>query len=164
MVRKIIICAAVCLLLVSVATATANAADIYDGTISTSLLDIADKIPLKFTDEYVFFRSGQYEYTLVASPDLIYNSGEFSFNTAGQVYVITTNSGTNYNSYYSYSNYSTDYFSLIPSNRLVYSSLGGYPTLTERSDNYETLLFFVICVACICSFIRPVFSYILRNR
>lgn len=59
MVRKIIVFAAVCMLLVSGATATANAASIYDGTISTGIIDIADKVPLKFSDEYVFFRSGQ---------------------------------------------------------------------------------------------------------
>lgn len=70
MVRKVICVAAVCVLLVSGATATANAATAYDGSISSTMIDIVNKIPLNFSDEYVFFRSGQYEYTLVSSPDL----------------------------------------------------------------------------------------------
>ena len=162
--RKIICIAVVCLLLVGGATATANAATIYGGTISTSLIEIAEKIPLNFSDEYVFFRSGQYEYILVASPDLECTASKFSFNTSGQIYVITTNSGSNYSSYYSYESYSTDYFSLDATDMLVYSSLGNYPTLTERSANYEALTFFVVCVACMCAVVRPLFGYVLRNR
>lgn len=156
--------AVVCLLLVSGATATANAATIYSGTISSTILEIAEKIPLNFSDEYVFYRSGQYEYTLVSSPDLKYQNAVFSFNTSGKVYVITTNQGSGMTSYYSYETYSTDNFSLNPDDILVYSSLGDFPTLTERSVNYEAVTLFVVCVACLSAYIRPVFKFVLRNR
>lgn len=155
--------AVVCLLLVSGATATANAATIYSGTISSSMVDIAEKIPLSFSDEYVFYRSGQYEYTLVASPDLEYEKAVFSFNTSGQVYVITTSSGVGTN-YYTYETYSTDNFYLNPDDLLVYSSIGGFPTLTERGANYEAITFFVVCVACMCAVVRSIFSFVLRRR
>ena len=76
---------AVCLLLACNASATANAASIFDGSISSTYVEYASRIPIGIGDEYVFFRDSQYGYTLV-SGDLVFNNGVFSLEGEGKQY------------------------------------------------------------------------------
>lgn len=156
---------AVCLLLVSVATATANAASIYDGTISSTYIDYASKIPIGLGDEYVFFRDGQYSYTLLVG-DLLYSGGVFTLEGEGRQYTIEAVTTGSYSSttYYTYSTSYVSSFTLNTNNRLVFSSLGDFPTLYERGVIYEEITLFIFAVGFVCYLVRSIFSYLLRNR
>lgn len=157
--------AAACALAVMLAVpATASAAEYYpyDGSISSSYTTIfqgiAGKIDL--TSDYVFFRSGQYEYILVEG-ELTYTT-RFS-GTDCTAYRITTNTGT-YNSGYVFSQETLDTFEFYPGSALVYSNLGPYPDLIDRSVFYSfaTLVLLFICV---CLYlIRSIFSFTIRDR
>lgn len=161
MVRKII---TICIALAALAAVplSASAAEVYDGTISTTYItifrDIASKID--FAEDYVFYRSGQYEYTMVTG-EIAYENGMFSAHEA-ETYVLTTNNS--YNSTYQYSVGSIDSWSLSPGAGLVYSSLGDYPDLIERSDKIAHITLFVLCVALCMSLLRPVFGFSQRLR
>lgn len=160
MVRKMII---VCLALAALAAEplSASAASVYDGTISTTYItvfrDIASKLgPL---DEYVFYRSGQYQYTMIAG-EITWDGSTFAADEASS-YVLDYSS--TYNSSYSYDTGTVAGWTLTPGNALVYSSLGDYPDLIERGDKYEMATLFVLCVALCMSLIRPVFNFTLRR-
>lgn len=161
MVRKmIILLLALCAL--AAVPLSASAAEVYDGTISTTYItifrDIVGKV--KLDDDYVFYRSGQYEYTMIAG-DITYENGTFSADEAAS-YVLTTNNS--YNSTYQYSVGTVSFWTLSPGSGLVYSSLGDYPDLQEPGDKYSVTILFVLCVALCMSLIRPVFSFTLRSR
>lgn len=138
----------------------ASAATVYEGNISTTYItifrDIASKLPL--TSDYVFFRSGQYEYTMVAG-DLAYNGSVFSGEDLTQ-YLLVTNSS--YNSNYEYGVISLDSFSLAPGGALVYSNLGSFPDLYDRSDYTLVGIFFAIALCFCCYLIRSIFDFNLR--
>lgn len=159
-----IICAA---LIIWACPCSALADSVYQGTISTTystmFRDVVSSLPAK--DDYVFFRSGDQVYTLVAG-DLEYKNGSFSLNGTGKKYVITnvSGSGAGYSSYYSYQVTSTNNFTLSPGNYLIYSNLGDYPTLEERGVQYEFSTMFLICVIAIVGVIRPLYKYCLRDR
>lgn len=86
--------------------------------------------------DYVAFRSGQNSYTLVVG-DIEYNSGSFSASNVTSFEFSTESS--NYNPHYNY--YVTDLssFSLDAENQIIYSNLGSFPQLIERSANFEIL-------------------------
>lgn len=161
MVRKIIVFLLALAALAAVPL-SASAAEVYDGTMSTTYItifrDIVGNIGLE--EDYVFYRSGQYEYTMIAG-ELTYEGGTFAADEATS-YILTTN--TSYNSNYHYSVGSVSSWSLTPGNALVYSSLGTYPDLIERSDQYALATFFAVCVALCMSLIRPIFNFTQRRR
>lgn len=156
---------AVCTLAVMLAVpATASAAEYYpyDGSISSSYTTIFQGIvgKIDLTSDYVFFRSGQYEYMLVEG-DLTYDSS-FS-GTACTAYRISTNTGT-YNNGYVFSQETLESFDLYPGSALVYSNLGPFPDLIDRSVFYSfaTLVLLFICM---CLYlIRSIFSFTTRRR
>lgn len=116
-------CALCCLAALPLA---ASAATVYDGNISTTYItifrDIVSKLPL--TSDYVFFRSGQYEYLLVAG-DLDYNGSMFTGSDLTQ-YILVTNG--NYNSNYEYGTTKIDNFNLAPADVLYIPTLATTPT------------------------------------
>lgn len=150
-------CALCCLAALPLA---ASAATVYEGNISTTYItifrDIASKLPI--TSDYVFFRSSQYDYTLVAG-DLTYNGSMFSGEDLTQ-YILKTNS--NYNSTYEYGTAQIDTFSLAPGSALVYSNLGSYPDLYDRSDYTLVGIFFAIALCFVCYLLRSIFAFNLR--
>ena len=160
--RKIIRILAVACVLCCLAALplAASAATVYEGNISTTYItifrDIASKLPL--TSDYVFFRSGQYDYTLVAG-DLTYNGSVFSGEDLTQ-YLLVTNSS--YNSNYEYGVISLDSFSLAPGGALVYSNLGSFPDLYDRSDYTLVGIFFAVALCFCCYLIRSIFDFTLR--
>ena len=152
-------CALCCLAALPLA---ASAATVYEGTISTTYItifrDIASKLP--FTSDYVFFRSGQYEYILVAG-DLEYSGSMFSGSDLTQ-YILTTNG--NYNNNYEFGTVSLNTFNLAPGSALVYSNLGSFPDLYDRSDYTLVGIFFAIALCFCCYLIRPIFDFVMRMR
>lgn len=142
--------------------ASAASYEPYDGNMSSTYVtifrDIVGKIPL--TEDYVFFRSGQYEYMLI-SGDLEYTGGSFT-GQAVTVYRIVTD--TAYNSRYSYFQTEETNFSLAPGSGLVYSNLGHYPDLIDRGSFYSfaSVLLLLVCVC--MSLIRSIFNFTMRRR
>ena len=139
----------VCLLAAVLPQANAASAasyEAYDGNVSSTYVtlfrDLVGKLPL--TDDYVFFRSDQYEYKLV-SGDLEYEDGVFSSSEV-TVYRVITN--TAYNSTYSLFHLEETDFRLAPGKMVVYSNLGHYPELLDRGAFYSlaTLILLLACV------------------
>ncbi len=164
MVRKIIATLSAVLLLLCGAAATASAVFVYEGTISSTYTSIAEDINISAGDDYVFFRSGQYVYTLVTG-EFSYTDGVFILSDNGKVYTITQVTGSGYSSsYYSYSVSDVTSYTVETNGILVYSNLGGYPSLNNNSDVYSFITMLVVIVIALCAFIRPLFNFVMRNR
>ena len=162
MVRKIILC--LCLSVILAVPITASANEIYEGNISSSYTtifkDIAEK-EVGFNEDYIFYRSGQYEFSLVVG-DIAINDGVIASNGEVRIYAISTNS--NYNSIYEYSVSSSSSFSMSISNELIYSNLGNYPDLIERSNYYE-IATFILLLTCLCCYLfRNIFRSSFGSR
>lgn len=156
-----IIC--VCVLVCTVCATTANAASIYtNGNINNTYTTIFRDVigGLGPFNDYVFFRSGEYDYTLVAG-DLSFDGSRFSLDGAGVEYVLTYSSGYT-NNIYNYRVNDISSFTLDTGNYLVYSNLGNYPQLESREVHYEIFTLFVIVVIGLCALIRPLFNFVLR--
>lgn len=164
MVRRtmITLCCVLAVLLAVPATASAAEYTPYDGSISSTYTAIFEDVAAKLslTDDYVFFRSGQYEYMLVAG-DLTYD-GSFS-GSACDVWYISTNTGS-YNTGYVFSKGSLADFSLSPGSALVYSNLGHFPDLVDRGEVYSFAILILLLVAIFLYLIRSIFSFTLRSR
>ena len=157
------LCALVCVLCCLAALPlAASAASVYDGNISTTYITIFRDVAAKFPigTDYVFFRSGQYEYLLVAG-DLTWTGSMFTGSDLTQ-YILKTNS--NYNSTYEFGTVVLDDFSLAIGSALVYSNLGDFPDLYERQDYNGTAALFALAICCASSLIRPVFDFVLRVK
>lgn len=140
--------------------------EVYQGTINTTYLTIFRDIvsSLGINDDYVFFRSSDTSYSLL-SGDLEYSSGLFTLADTGQLYTVTSVSGSyNYNSYYSYDVVEVSSYEVVVDDYLVYSNLGDFPTLVERGAGYEFATLFILFVALLCVVLRSVFSFCLRRR
>lgn len=129
---------------------------VYDeGTISSTYLDIAKGFLkyVPFGEDYVFARTGQYEY--------IFAVGDFEngFNGTAEIWRLTVGG---YNSSYSFYNYIDSSFSLSVGDGLVYSSVSPYPSL-EGVDYSYALLFvsaFALCLFGVWTIIRHVPSFL----
>lgn len=164
MVRQVRRVAAFLLALLITAGATCAAVsaatyDTYDGNISSTQLTYFRDIlaNLKLSDNYVCFRDDQNVYVMVVG-DLEYTNGVFSLNDDGRLYKLD-NSGSNYNSYYTYSYTTINDFTLETGNKIVYSDIGNYPQLEERGQKYEILQTILISIACVCFIVRNIFYY-----
>ena len=161
---KIIGALVVALALVLAVPVSASAYEVYnDGTVSSTYTTyfrdiLASASPF---DDYIYWRSGQYEYSLVVG-DLSYSGGRFTSSDSCTHYKFTTSSG--YNSTFSYSTTSINDFSLSVGNALVYSNLGNYPNLTDRGDFYALASLLLLLVALCMYLVRSVFAFCLRTR
>lgn len=145
-------------------TSNAFAYTSYDeGNISTTYVqyfeDIVDGLPVNYN--YVGFRSGQYQYILYASDDLKTDGTTF-LSDKGISYIFDVSSG--YNSRYSYTVRNEQKFELDTNNQMVYSNVGDFPHLDERSDLYEFGTFLVVFIVGLCAIIRPIYKYVLRQH
>ncbi len=148
------------LLLCATGTAVhAQSYNVYDGNPSNTYIqyykDLLASIPL--SDNYVVFRSGQYEYQMVVG-DIVQNNGLFTSEKECTVYTFSQTE-TGYNGYYTYDVSTISSLVLDSGNKIVYSDVGGYPELEERGAKYEiltTILIIAICVGYVC---RNVFYY-----
>lgn len=165
MVRKII-AAVLCIAVILAVPIAASAAEIpvYAGNISTTELtyfkDIANKV-VGINDKYVFFRTDQYNYLLLVG-NISYDGEKFVIGDKCHQYLLNTKTTP-----YSYSyvfDPPFDNFTITPNKNLVYSNLGHYPDLIERSNYYEiATLILLLAVVCIYLF-RSIFSFCLRRR
>lgn len=160
MVRRwsVVACVVLALLLTIGAAGQAHADTVYDeGTISTTYLEyakgvVAGKMP---GDSYVFFRGGQYNYTLIVSDNLKHEGGRFVADTVTR-YTWTVNSG--YNTVPTYE-VSTDIsFSLSAGSTMVYSNLGDYPSLEDGGVIYGQITALLLAVLLLGSLARCLFG------
>lgn len=153
-----------CVMLLAYTTDTFAYSIYSEGNISSTYTTIFEDIVqgLSSSDDYVFWRSGQYEYTMITGNLELYGS-TFSSPDLVTEYSITT--GTGYNSYYTYTvTEDISAFTLNSENYLVYSNLGNYPILIERGALYEySTLATLIIIGC-CLLLRPMFDFVLRYR
>lgn len=161
--RLIVILAALAIL--SAVPITASAAEVYtEGNISTTYVtyfqDILSKVsPL---DDYVFFRSGQNEYTMVVG-NLVFENGTISTNERCRVYQIYTTSQS-YQSYYHFVSNNYAEYSVSVGSALIYSNLGDFPDLNERGDYLETAILVIMLVIVCMYLLARIFSFCLRSR
>lgn len=122
-----------------------------DGMISSTYLDMARGLIkyVPFGQDYVFARTGQYEY--------IFAIGDFEegFSGSSEIWKITTG---NYNSNYSFNHYIDGSFSLSVGNGLIYSSVAPYPSLEGVNYSYALLFVsaFALCLFAVWSIIRNI--------
>ena len=137
-----------------------------DGSIGTTQLQYFRDIisNLGINDSYVAARTGRYEYKLFAG-DIKYSNGQFMGSQQGSVInVYTLNINNDYSGTHTYSISTDNNFSFNASNYLVYSNLGDYPQLEERSVIYVFSSLFIISVIALCALLRPLFSFVYRIR
>lgn len=162
--KSLAACLAVAFLLLAANATQAQALTVYDdggigSTYTTYFQDVLDGYFLP--QDYVYFRSGQYEYSLVVG-DLEYDSLTF---TAEEYDYYTIHTSNNYGtSYLSLIHSSGNDLNLDVSNHLVYSNLGAYPSLYDRGDYYGFALVLMAFVAGCCALLRPLFGFTYRLR
>lgn len=140
--------------------------EVYQGTINTTYLTIFRDVVsnIGVTDDYVLFRSSDDTYSMLVG-DLEFSNGEFYLSDFGQLYSVTNVSGGyGYNSYYSYDVVDVSSYSVVVGDYLVYSNLGGYPSLIDRGVNYAFVTLLVFCIFSICCLLRPLFKFVSRSR
>lgn len=166
MVRKRLVCLLFALALVLAVPIQASAAEVYkEGNISTTYVtyfeDILGKVsPL---DDYVFFRSGQYDYTMVVG-DLYYSGTTIVGVGECTLYTISQNTSSGYSSTYQFDTALSNGYILNVQNALVYSNLGEFPDLIERGDYLETALLLLVLVIVFMSLGSRIFSFSLRYK
>lgn len=163
MVRKmmqkgVVLCA---LALLLAAPVRASAYTIYDGNISSTYTTFfRDMLNHRgINDDYLCFRSGQYEYVLLIG-DLEYSDGTFTGEKAAE-YKITTNNGYNNNSY-NYEVTTVRSINLVPGTALLYSNLGNYPELVDPDYYFTFAQLLLIWIVVIMWLIRSIFQFCLR--
>lgn len=156
----------VCFVMAMPLQAQASSHTVYnDGNIGSSQLQIFRDLVngLNINDNYVACRTGQYDYTLYAGD--IKNDGTLftgaSTGTTVTAYNINTDRHNNYSSY-SYKVTTENNFSLNAHDFIVYSNLGDYPSLEERSVLYEFSSLVILAVIALCALLRPLFSFVYR--
>lgn len=144
--------------------AAANAAEytVYEGNLSGTYTDMARDLmgSVGLDDSYLFFRSGQYEYTLLVG-DLTYENGVFTAPTAIEYRIYT---GSGYGNDYSYSVTDVSDVRLSPGSSIVYSDLGDYPELRSWGDLLDLAQVFLLAMYGVMFLVHCIFSFILRRR
>lgn len=160
MVRKIGSLIAVLGLIGAILCAPVQAAthSIYEnGSLGTTYITYFKDIlsGCSFKDNYVAFRSGQNEYTMVVG-ELEYSNNTFTLKGQGKEYVFYTE-GTSYSSQYQYRFEDINNFSLNYNNAILYSDIENFPQLIERGAKFE-ILSVILLLIIMCSFvIRRIF-------
>lgn len=110
----------------------------YDGTISSTYVDIARDCMwnLGWFDNYVFWRIGQYDYGF-AYGNIEYNNRTF---TASNATILRITTPSNYSGALTVTT-TEDSLSLSTGGRLVYSNLGGLPQLDSRKYLYDEVMY-----------------------
>lgn len=154
------LCIIAAILLSVLCTPTAAAThNVYtEGNISTTYVQYFKDIlsGANINDDYVAFRSGQYSYILVVG-SLSYENGVIKLDDKGTIYTFTQTGS--YNSTYSYSVENISNFSVNCGNTIIYSNLGNYPHLIERSAHIETFILVTLCGMCVFGLIERIFRH-----
>lgn len=167
MVRSLRACVLACIMVIAIAIPL-QASTPYQGTISDSYKFIFEDVvsDLSIFDNYVFWRSGQYQYSLL-SGDLLVENGVFTVS-GGDLYVVDlvqyNSGGWDTGSYNVYTHTSGIDYTFDSLGYLVYSDLDGYPKLEGREVNYAFIVAFVLCVFGFASLVWSLFSFCIRYR
>ena len=157
-VKKYMLVLVAVLILITATCGTISAAtyEVYEGNLSSTQLTYFRDVlgNQSILDNYVVFRDGQYSYEMVIG-DIEYSNNQFTSSTPCKVYSIDTGSG--YNSYYTYNTSEISNFTLNTNSRIVYSDLADFPQLESRGDRYEILTTVILCIAGCCYIIRNIF-------
>lgn len=131
----------------------------YASVTDNSYSSVASKMLVKVApfSDYVFWRSGQYAYSLAVG-DLDLEGSNFTSGEPVTIYTFQLDSG--YSGTYTLSSRS-DSLSLAASSYIVFSNLGHYPVLDYDSLGFSHLAFLVAVVAGVCC-VRPIFSFVMR--
>lgn len=134
---SVLVCAL--LLFGSAVGASATAYEPYEGSFSTTYITYFRDILAgrSIQDNYVAFRSGQYEYIMVTGK-MVYDGNTFTLTDTGKMFKFSA-TDTGYNSLYTYEVTDITEFTLSPNRLMIYSDLGEYPQLEERTQRYEIL-------------------------
>ena len=108
-----------------------------------------------WADDYVFWRSGQYSYSL-AYGDLSFDSGTFTGSGLHLIHWTYSSSQTGY-----LMTEETSDLSLRVNSCVVYSNLGNFPILDHQADNNCYLAFMGVVAVCLY-LIRSLFGFVLR--
>ena len=112
------------------------------GTSNTAIFSgIAQKLP--YGCHYVYWRSGQYVYSLAYSEALALSGSRFSADT---VTVVSYQTSSGYNSQATFTVSEESDFTLSAGNYLVWSDLGSYPQLYSREGvDYAKTACIILC-------------------
>lgn len=132
-----------------------------DGSISNTYVTYFKDIVsgIGFQENYVAFRSGQYEYTMVVGR-LDRDGDSITLTDQGKIYQFRNTTTSGYSSYYKYYVNDISNFSLDLTDDILYTDLGDYPELIERGDKYEMLSVLLCLTALLC----VVFGRFFRRR
>lgn len=163
--KRLITCITLVMIFALANTYECYAYSIYtEGNLSSTYTTIFEDVVsgISPSKNYVYYRSGQYEYTLAVGDNMKLVDGIVYSTENTDLYIITTASG--YNSNYTYSISSVPDFQLSLGDSLVYSNLGDYPLLEERGVLYEYLQTYIIIIFALCCFVRSIFAFTYRLR
>lgn len=160
MVWKVILCAC-CLAIFTSGEVQAATYTTYDGNISTTYIDMFDGMSIPMGDDYVVFRGTQYQYYLFYGDIELVGS---SFSGSGTLVTITQETNSGYGSYYSINTTEDNNFLLNASDKVVYSSLGSYPSMYDEDYYFQGIILLLLAIIVISNIIRPIFAFNLRFR
>ena len=167
MVRTLKSCVLACVLVIAFAI-PAQASTPYQGQIQDTYINMFGRVvaDLSIFDNYVFWRSGEFQYSLL-SGELTVSNGVFTVS-GGDLYVVDLvqfDAGSwNTGSYHVYTHTENIDYTFDSLGYLVYSDLQGYPKLEGREVNYAFIVAFVLCVLGFASLIWSIFSFCIRSR
>lgn len=157
----------VLVLLVTVLLARAQTvrASVYtEGNISNTYTTIFQDVldGLNPLDDYIFYRSENYEYRMyVGDLDL---SDTLFVGQDLDLYILRYSQSGYSSTSYVYERSSGQSLSVDVGSHLVYSNLGGYPSLVERGDFIGLSQIILLFIVSLCCLIRPVMSFTWRKR
>lgn len=160
--NSVLVCCALAVVLAQPITASAASYTLYDGELVPSYASIFRDLVGKISpmEDYVFFRSGEYDYTLIAGElECIAGIFEAPVCTVYRLYVSPDGSA----GYQLFQSEETD-FILETGTGLVYSNLGHYPDLIDQTSFYS-FASLVLLLACVGMYLlRSIFSFTLRRH
>ena len=135
-----------------------RATGVYSSVTGGTYTDVAAHMVVKsgWNDDYLFYRSGQYSYTLVMG-DLELSNTRFTGEGCKCVDFVYTNTSAGYTMSFRTSDIDVD-----AGANIVYSNLGDYPVLSVEEMQFK-LLAYISAVALCMALISSVFMFTLRN-
>lgn len=151
--RVLVLICTLAVLLAQPVTASAASYTPYAGPVPEEYREVFGSIAgkISFREDYVFFRSAENEYMMITG-DLTYESGSFEAETC-TVYRILFQDGAP-----SFSQREEFDLVLTVNDALVFSDLGYFPDLIDRSEVYSLATLFLLVIALCMYLINGIFN------